>query len=529
VSIVQSRGLMLLLALLVSLVSTAQAQTEVCPRFAAGGIIEKPPEIHSQHGVLELGLHLRYQQTLSSEGPLRYCLVTDDGVESPTLRVYPGDRLIIHLHNDLPPWRGHGSQTSPGHESEDGDCTGGQMNPSITNLHFHGMSIPPVCHQDDVIHTAVSPGGEFDYRVTIPVDEPPGLYWYHPHPHGFSERQVQGGASGAIIVEGIQKVVPALKSLPERVIVLRDQQYMGSGPSTAPRPAWDISANFVPVTYSGGRPAILKVSSGGRELWRVVNAGADVIFNLQVVIKNTAQRLDVVAIDGVPLSTVKGLTSQDSILLPPGARAEFVLTTPKEGQNSQLVTLAWNTGPQGDNDPQRVIADIVSSASFKRNTVRAETGALWSPVRKMPQATVQRHLYFSQVSTNSEDSDVSVVYYITMVGEAPQPYNMSRPPTIVARRGDVEDWTIENRSPEDHVFHIHQIHFWVVEIDGKPTFDSTMRDTVDVPYWSGKGPYPNVKLRMDFRDPSITGTFLYHCHILRHEDAGMVGAIRVDP
>ncbi len=106
---------------------------------------------------------------------------------------------------------------------------------------------------------------------------------------------------------------------------------------------------------------------------------------------------------------------------------------------------------------------------------------------------------------------------------------MGSPPNIVVHQGDVEDWTIENRSPEDHVFHIHQIHFIVQAVNGKPVNDPTERDTIDVPYWSGTGPYPSVKLRMDFRDPNTVGTFLYHCHILKHEDLGMMGSIQVLP
>ena len=106
---------------------------------------------------------------------------------------------------------------------------------------------------------------------------------------------------------------------------------------------------------------------------------------------------------------------------------------------------------------------------------------------------------------------------------------MGSPPNIVVHQGDVEDWTIENRSPEDHVFHIHQIHFQVLAVDGRLVSDPTERDTIDVPYWSGVGPYPSVKLRMDFRDPNAVGTFLYHCHILKHEDMGMMGSIQVLP
>src|SRR5207302_4008433 len=88
---------------------------------------------------------------------------------------------------------------------------------------------------------------------------------------------------------------------------------------------------------------------------------------------------------------------------------------------------------------------------------------------------------------------------------------------------------LENRSREEHVFHIHQIHFQVLEVDGKPSNDSALRDTIDLPYWKGEGPYPSLKLRMDFRDPNSTGILMYHCHILEHSATGMMGSIQVLP
>jgi len=533
-SSVATRCAILLLGLLALAGRTAFAQTSAatCPRFAAGATVTDPPELRSHDGILELSLHLKYQQTLSGEGPPRYCYVTNDGLESPTLRVSPGDQLILHLHNDLAPWRDVRLPAPQAHNmSQEDDCAGGKMDPSFTNLHFHGMSIPPVCHQDEVIRTAIPAGQEFDYRVTIPVDEPPGLYWYHPHPHGFSERQVQGGASGAIIVEGIQKAAPSVKDLPERVILLRDQQRIGPEPNTPFVPAWDISANFVPITYSGGQPAVLKTRPGEKELWRVVNAGADVIFNLQLLINKDVQPIQLVAVDGVPVSATKPLPSQSSVFLPPGARAEFIVTTPKEGEKAELITQAWDTGPQGDNDTRRTIADIVSTTSSEGDdSVYLPSRPLrWSAQQKLPPAAIHRRLYFSQQASNSQDPDNFVLYFVTVVGQAAQVYKMGSPPNIVVHRGDVEDWTVENRSPEDHVFHIHQIHFRVVEVDGKPVDDPTMRDTVDVPYWNGEGPYHSVRLRMDFRDPNTVGTFLYHCHILKHEDMGMMGSIKVLP
>ncbi len=524
--------LLLGLVTLAGSIACAQTPAASCPRFAAGATVSNPPELRSHDGLLELSLHLKYQQTLSGDGPPRYCYVTNDGLESPTLRVSPGDKLLIHLHNDLSPWRDvrlpapQAYATSP-----DDDCAGGKMDPSITNLHFHGMTIPPICHQDEVIRTAIPAGGEFDYSVTIPRDEPPGLYWYHPHPHGFSERQVQGGASGAIIVEGIQKAVPAVKSMPERIILLRDQQRIGPEPNTPLVPAWDISANFVPITYSGGQPAIVKTRAGEKELWRVVNAGADIIFNLQLLFNQVVQPVRMVAVDGVPIPAEKPLPSQSSVFLPPGARAEFIVTTPKEGERAQLITQAWDTGPQGDNDTKRAIADIVSTTSSEGDddNQSASPALPRYAQKKLPPSTIHRRLYFSQQASNSQDPDNFVLYFVTVVGQPAQVYKMGAPANIVVHRGDVEDWTVENRSPEDHVFHIHQIHFQVVAVDGKLVNDPTMRDTVDVPYWNGEGPYHSVKLRMDFRDLNTVGTFLYHCHILKHEDMGMMGSIKVLP
>jgi hypothetical protein len=96
-------------------------------------------------------------------------------------------------------------------------------------------------------------------------------------------------------------------------------------------------------------------------------------------------------------------------------------------------------------------------------------------------------------------------------------------------QGSTEDWTVENRSQEDHVFHIHQLHFQVLEVNGQSKNDPALRDTVIVPHWSGAGAYPSVTLRMDFRGANIVGLFVYHCHLLGHEDGGMMGAIQLLP
>ena len=143
--------------------------------------------------------------------------------------------------------------------------------------------------------------------------------------------------------------------------------------------------------------------------------------------------------------------------------------------------------------------------------------------------TAHRNIYFSEVLENPADPDSPTNFYITEEGQTPALFTMDQPPNIVVHAGTVEDWTVENRAGEDHIFHIHQLHFQVLAIDGQPVNDPALRDTYDIPYWSGTGAFHSITVRMDFSDPNIVGTFVYHCHILEHEDGGMMGEIQVLP
>jgi len=140
--------------------------------------------------------------------------------------------------------------------------------------------------------------------------------------------------------------------------------------------------------------------------------------------------------------------------------------------------------------------------------------------------TTERKLYFSEAA---QGSNGPVGFFLTVDGQQPKLFKATEPPAIVTKVGAVEDWTIENRSSEQHAFHMHQIHFLLLEVNGVPVQNPTLQDTFDVDFWSGKLPYPSIKVRMDFRDANIAGTFVYHCHVLLHEDGGMMEKIRVDP
>ena len=526
------------------MVSGSSTADEVCARSTAGAIVPAPPELKSSNGVLELTLN--FKAVTDSQGLVRYCYVTDTGLEAPTLRVNQSDKLIIHFNNQLPvPAAASKSDNMAGMNmtlSASADTTSacnGAMGADVTNIHFHGTNVAPVCGQDEVVHTLVQPGQSFDYTVQIPANEPPGLYWYHPHPHGISEGQVQGGATGALIVEGLQNVDTALAGLTERTFVLRDQLLPNSELNDNNIPAWDMSINYVPVTYPGYTPAVIQTNPGQKELWRVANTGADTILNLQYVVNGAAQAVQVVAIDGYPIasgSSGQSSESETSILLAPGARAEFVITTPNLGDKAQLLTQYWDTGPDGDYDPARPIANIVSQNGIEASTASKPLPASNTSHKVTRFANLattapvaQRNLYFSEVLLDPTNPLSPTTFFITEEGQTPAIFTMDQAPNIVVHSGTTEDWVVENRAQEDHIFHIHQLHFQVLEVNGQPTSDPAIRDTVDIPYWSGSGPYPSVKVRMDFRDPNVIGTFVYHCHILEHEDGGMMGEIQVLP
>jgi FtsP/CotA-like multicopper oxidase with cupredoxin domain len=555
-----------------SLSSPLRAQESLrnsCARPAIGSAVPEPADLRSKNGVLKVDLTI-YNHA-QPDGSVRYCYIDADGNQSPNLRVSPGDLLILNLKNDLME-TDHSAATAPDHihsaknsGKNKSSCPSAAMNATATNLHFHGISVPPVCHQDDVLNTSIAPGDSpFEYRFRIPANQPPGLYWYHPHLHGFTKAPVLGGASGAIIVEGIERANKSLAGLPERVLIIRDQDLLN--PAAPPsksepvvpkmlidrdgdaanngtgfgKPAKDLSINFVPVPYPDYSPASIKMKPGARELWRVLNASAITYLNLALLFNRAPQQLGLVALDGVPINangTSADLVDwQNHIGVPPGARVEFIVTGPPKNISALFVTRTVDTGAGGENDPNRALARIIATddAPPLRSIFDSSPKPLPAPaipwLGDVPPIRT-RKLYFSETLSDPNDPNSATTFYITVDGQTPKVFDPSSGvPDIVVKQGDVEDWIIENRSTELHAFHIHQIHFMLLDYAGVPANEPFLRDTVNVPYFNGHSlEYPSVRLRMDFRDPNSVGTFIFHCHLLEHEDGGMMGLIRVDP
>jgi FtsP/CotA-like multicopper oxidase with cupredoxin domain len=552
-----------------------------CFRAAVGSEVPEPEDLRSVDGVLKVDLAFR--SFVDSKGEVRFCYVTLNGKQSPTLRVKPGDTVILNFKNEAmaaPPQTKtakaaqQAGASAPGASAHSGmqmnsdttqaaPCATGAMKATSTNLHFHGLTVPATCHQDDVMRTTIETGSApYEYKFQIPADEPPGLYWYHPHIHGFTKAQVLGGASAALVVEGIERAIPDVAGLPERVLIIRDQNLanpdaapsdsaklppvvldadgdvMNTGTGTG-KPAEDLTINYVPVPYPNYPPAKITMKPGERQLWRMLNASAITYLSLQLLYDGQAQAVEVVALDGVPIHD-KNLPGKHFILLnhlgvPPGGRIEFVVKGPAAGSHASLVTRSVNTGAMGENDPTRPLADIVAKAdapepqSMLAKNPAPPPASMTTWLRDVEPVRV-RKLFFSETPLDPKDPNSPTTFYLTVDGETPKPFDpSSNVPNIVTHQGDVEDWILENRSQELHAFHIHQVHFALMEFFGLAVNEPFLRDTVNVPYWDGKNPvFPRVRLRMDFRDPNAVGTYPYHCHLLEHEDSGMMGMIRVE-
>jgi FtsP/CotA-like multicopper oxidase with cupredoxin domain len=502
-----------------------------CPdRPNAGTVIDDPFTISSANGVLSAELTMRH--SVDSGGYTHYCYNYQTGtaeVEAPTLRLNQGDQLQLKVKDRI---ESDGSESmsamdmmmTPGKVCGDG----GTMTINSTNVHFHGLNVPPICHQDDVLTTLIQPGKPaFEFNIQVPKNEPPGLYWYHPHVHGFTEFQVNGGAAGALIVEGMNKIRPEVAGLKERVFVIR-QQYLVPW---VPGP-YQLTINYQVAGFPTFPPGIIEMKPNENQFWRVANATIQDFMPLQVWFNGKPQKLQLIALDGYPLAKPR---FQDTILVPPAGRAEFIVQGPAQDNVATFMSLGYSTGPTGNPDLQQELAKINVTADGEET--HDNTGAATvqtAPLGKIKftglnnlKPTAQRKLYFSEEFGGTNGP---IQFYITVDGQKQKVFEPNEKPVITTHVGAVEDWTVENRALETHAFHMHQIHFLVTEVDGKPVKNQDLRDTIEIPFWEGPGhPYHSVKMRMDFRDPTIAGTFVFHCHVLLHEDLGMMHKILVLP
>jgi FtsP/CotA-like multicopper oxidase with cupredoxin domain len=475
-----------------------------CAR-GAGGQAAPPPELHATNGVLAFTL----DTVLTPQKTPAFSYNGAVGV-APTLRLNPGDRLEVTLHNDMQP--------QPGYSND-------------VNLHFHGLMVSPNAPADDVLTMMAHPGQTLHYVVRIPRNHEPGLYWYHTHVHGQTFWQAAHGMSGVLIVEGMERHIPALAAMRERVIVLRqrpigsDINEAGNAPN-GPEAVEDADGNpcrpeiALRATIDGVPRERLEIARGEEQYFRVLNASASRYFDLSI----DGVPLDLVALDGVPLDAYPGAPAVERVshvVLAPAGRAEFVVRGP--AASTLLRSRCFDSGPGGDAQPAGVLADLVVTGAFAGPSPAPLVAVQSSPANVLsappPPPAVRRTIKLTE-DANS--------FYIN--GKSFDMASMTGPPSLVARVGTVEEWNVVNDTDEAHDFHIHQVHFAEESVNGVPVVQRHWIDTVNVPsrihHWNSTTP-GRVSLLVDFRNPIVHGRFLFHCHILDHEDRGMMALMEV--
>jgi FtsP/CotA-like multicopper oxidase with cupredoxin domain len=330
--------------------------------------------------------------------------------------------------------------------------------------------------------------------------------------------------SGAIVVEGIDRYYPELRNMRERVIILRDHDIEHTDaaarerivqrvaiPSSPCGTATEQSVERVFTANGAIRPRV-PIDPGERQFWRIVNASPDRYADLQL----TGQSFQVVALDGMPISyhdKHRGKENLDHVLVAPGGRVEAIVTGPPSGTQATLSTRCVDTGPDGDANPAMVIADI-------------GPGGNNSPIHMVPTSTdpaIYRepsHQEIEELETSTPDFTVTFTedkkgFYING-----QKFSMTDGPMLRVKTGSMQHWRIVNATNELHPFHIHQVHFLAYARNGVPVDTPEWLDTINVSYGNG-----TVDLIMDFTDPIIKGMSLFHCHLLNHEDKGMMAKI----
>ncbi len=454
----------------------------------AGGALAAPRELKSRGG--NLGVQLT-----AARGPVRLgdgeatMLRYNGMLPGPTLRLLPGDRLQVALRNDLP---------------------------EATNLHVHGLHVSPQDNGDNpFVH--IGAGSTFNYEYELPADHPPGVFWYHPHLHGSVAEQVSGGLYGAIIVEDPEPIAVSR----ERVLMISDVSLGPAGRVRRPSSVERMMGRMGGVLLLNGqvRPR-LEARPGQRERWRVVNACVSRFLRLRL----DGQQMQLLGMDSGRYPLPRAV---DEVFLAPGNRADLLVTT--AAGTSLLRTLPYNrtnVGGMGDmlgqdSGGEHTLAALVVAGQQARAPAPVAARPASRDLRGVTPAATRELVFSAGLGGMVGGGPVGgpgggpAFGRFTIDGREFDPARTD----VRAKAGSVEEWTLTNTSPMDHPIHLHIWPMQLVETGGRPEREVLWRDVVNVPA-NGQ-----ARVRIAFDDH--VGRSVFHCHILDHEDNGMMAVIEV--
>lgn len=472
----------------------------------------QPPDLKNesnQAGRVEFSLRASSSRIKlpGQEGLAAELMTYNDSFPGPTMRVKEGDRVRIQFRNDLK---------------------------EPTNLHFHGLHIPPTGQGDNVFRT-VKPGEMALYEFEIPSGSA-GTYWYHPHYHGNANTQLFAGLSGVIVVDGPLNAIVELQNVPDYLIVLKDLELDAQG-NIPPLNLmeWMNGREGNRVMVNGMVKPTLTVDSGLVRL-RLLNQCVGRYCNLKL----EGHPMMVIATDGGFVGTPYPV---ESLLMAPGERYEVLV---KVQQPGDLVLLnqpydrgmmgmgmmggmgggmGGMHGMQGMNHGgiQRTGEGALMTLRFNDSSSMAKMPRSLNSIKVLnPKDAVQkRTLNFTErmgmmsSGMGSRSSGMPSMMSFSFNG---QEFDMDRV-DIRAKLGTVELWELVNNTDMDHPFHLHINAFQVYARNGKPEPQAVWKDVVNV------RSKETVQILVPFAD--FTGKTMFHCHLLEHEELGMMGVVEI--
>jgi FtsP/CotA-like multicopper oxidase with cupredoxin domain len=443
-----------------------------------GDTLREPPTLRNLSrapGVIEVAVTAAPAKLrLLPGGPLVSVYAYNGTIPGPTLDVHEGDSVIIHFHNRLP---------------------------DTTTLHCHGLHFP--ADMDGSPLYPVAPGQSYDYVFRVPAGYA-GTYWYHPHPDRITTHQVAMGLFGAIIIRARNDPLAA-RGIPEKLLILSDNRFNADGSIAFPDPR-SIQAE---IDLENGREGnvlfvngqvmpTIPIRRGELELWRIVNASASRVYRLALA----GDSLIHVGSDGGLFGHPR--TVPELLLANSGRVEVLVRGAGAPGSRTVLQDLPYDrympqTRPDDWDSTRALLALAVSHGPAARPV------AVPATLRPLPAI---------------DTSDVAAHRVIVMSqglidGRRMDPHRVD----IHARLGTTEIWEVQNVVGMDHPFHLHGFHFQVLDRDGVPEPYRSWKDLVNVPKHS------SVRIVVHFAD--FPGKWMYHCHILDHEDEGMMGILQL--
>ena len=505
----------------------------------AGHLFQNPQSIAAENGALQTTLEVTYgdQEIAGCQVHLRSY---NGQLIGPTLRVKPGDTLNLKLINNLPPEQYPPEDQLLKQESPDGCVYELESHISdrpnyfnTTNFHTHGLHVDPGNCSDNVLRvmrprqTATDPAPEYTVKVQVPPDHPAGTFWYHAHLHGATALQVSSGMAGALIIEGGLDNLPEIAQAKEEVFVFQQIAYDQQGKI-------ENYDEFVPDKWSdshrriminGQIVPVIQMHPGEVQRWRFIHAGVRESINVQLRHDHHPLKLHEIAVDGIALGK---LDSWQSLELEPGYRSDVLVKAKNllPGQTSQEYDLIdapssrrqslLNKGETGS-----VLARvIVAGESFDmplpsdRQIAAVKQQDAPPDIRDDELASTEP----TQAVIFSIQQEPSGQYKFAINDQSFSP-NQERQLEL----GKAEIWHLETDSPaiptDKHPFHIHVNSFQYDRQDPNQQPERIWRDTLMI----NAGEPQTIRTRYS----EFPGKFVLHCHILDHEDAGMMEAVEI--